>query len=80
MIQRPLNQSDLQKLPQAQRIRYAPRDALFALDPLEEPDQQQAETFPWCKRRTAQLLVIELSAARFAELVEASPLEQLVQP
>jgi len=39
MIRRPLIQPDLQKLPQAQRIRYPPSDAPFAFDPFKETDQ-----------------------------------------
>src|ERR1700704_1923761 len=71
MVRRRLVQSDLQKLPQAQRIRHTPSDTSFAVDPLEEADQHQTEVHARHQRRTAQLLVIELAAAALAELIEA---------
>jgi hypothetical protein len=39
MVRRRLVQSDLQKLPQAQRIRHAPSHASFAVDPLKKAKQ-----------------------------------------
>ena len=62
MVRRPLIQSDLQKLPQTQRIRYSPCNATLALDPFEKPDQHHPEVDPWRQRRTPQRLVIELPA------------------
>lgn len=80
MIWRPLIQSDLQKLPQIQRIRHSPRDTPFAFDPLKESDQHHPEVHPRCKRRAAQPLVIELVALGFAKLVEPCVIQHGVQP
>ncbi len=77
-IRRPLIQPDLQKLAQTQRVRHPPGNTALALDPLEEADQHHPEVHPWGQRRTTQLLVIELAAARFAKLIEACLLQHLV--
>jgi len=79
MAWRPLVQPDLQELPQTQGVCHSPRDSPFTLDPLEETDQHRPEIHPRCERRAAQLLVIELAAARFTELVELCLLQHFVQ-
>src|SRR6266487_1228291 len=75
-----LVQSDLQELAQAKRIRHAPGDASFAVDPLKKTDQHQTEVHAWHERRTAQFFVIKLAAAALTELVEASFVQHLIQP
>ena len=52
----------------------------LAVEAFEESDHHQPEIGPRSQRRTAQLLVIELPAAAFAEAVETLLIEHPVQP
>jgi hypothetical protein len=52
----------------------------FAIETLKEADYHQPEIDPESQRRTAQLLVIELPVATFAEAVEALLIEDPIQP
>lgn len=79
MIWHALIQSDLQKLPQTQRIRNPPRDASFTLDPLKESYQHHSEVHSRCERRATQPLVIELVALGFAKFVEPCIIQHGVQ-
>src|ERR1700693_5467880 len=64
---------------QRQRICNPPGNASFAVDPFEKPDHHQPEILTRSQRRPPQLLVIELTAAPFAETVKALPLQHFVQ-
>src|SRR6266542_1852800 len=73
-----LIQTYAQKLTQTQRVGYSPRDATFRLDPLEVPNQQQAEIGSGRQRWPSISLSVELGTLGFGELIELLPVEQII--
>ena len=72
-------QRDVQELPQAQRIRRAPRDRAFRVQALEVAEQQQPEVAPRRQTRPAHPIGVERRALALDEGVEPSLVEDAIQ-
>src|SRR4051794_2873508 len=80
VIRRLLIQFDGEELPQRERIGQAPSDAALAVEAFEETDHHDTEILARRKGWTAELLVIEVGTAGFAEGVELGLVENFVEP
>src|SRR5436305_354278 len=79
VIRRLLIQCDREELPERERIGQAPSDAALAVEALEKADHHDAEILARRKGWTAELLVIELGTAGFAEGVELGVVENFCE-
>ena len=79
MVRRGLVQRDVQKLPQAQRIRRPPRDRPFRVQALEVAEQQQPEVAPRRQTRPADPVGVELRALTLDKGVETRLVENTIQ-
>src|SRR4029077_1262549 len=79
MIRRRFFQPHPQKAPQRQRVLRPPSDPALGIDPFEVADQQQSKVDSRRQAWPPPLRRIELLAASFHKLVEATLLQQLVQ-
>src|ERR1051325_103900 len=79
MIRCSLIQTDLQELPQCQRIGQAPCDAPFRVNPLEVSDQQRTKVHARSHGWAAFLVGIDLGAFALGKPIKLLLVEQMIQ-